>query len=168
MRAFPSHPSRSARVSHYSPVSPVSPQMWMIGVDNGVDNDRFTVRSGSLVRLSPCVDPLWIPTARRGSIHAYPCVGKPATCGDAGSSRLPSPDPHNPVSHRPQQLPRLKVAPSARRGSPSTLSPSPTTTTREIHSLFTHRLRAAGGGYLPYCLSPTGQCAWQTPSGGRP
>lgn len=163
-----SHPPQGARAPRYSPVSPTSPQMWMTAVDIVVDIRRFGVRSVSFVRLSPCVDALWIPTDHARGTASRRCVQVRSECGRSRGVKFPSPDAHIRDSRHPQRLPRRHMAYSPRKGTPSTLSPLPTTMTTDIDQLFTHRLRAAGGGYLPYCLSPTGQRAWRTPSGGRP
>ena len=163
-----SHRSHGSRMSHYSPVSPGSPQMWMMLVDYGVDNRLLGVRSVSFVRLSPSVDPLWIPTYRRDVSQGASCAQQRTTCGGLRSPRRPSPKTHNLAVNHPQGLPSRKAACSSRKDAPSTISPRPTTMTTDIDPLFTHRLRAAGGGYLPYCLSPTGRRVWRTPSGGRP
>lgn len=164
----PSHPSQEQRVPRHSQLSPVCPHVWMKPVDSLVDSRWKGVRSAPFVRLSPCVDPLWIPTTRRHVHDRGACAQNQITCG--GSQRLPrlSPSPHSRTLSRPQPLPSREVPPTSQKGAPSTLSPRPMTTTTDIDPLFTHRLRTAGGGYLPYCLSPTGQRAWRTPSGGRP
>lgn len=77
-----SHPSHKHRCPHSSRISPVSPQMWIMTVDNNVDNPYSGVRIASNVRLSPSVDQLWTtgdvahPRTTRACGYTAPCCAR--------------------------------------------------------------------------------------------
>lgn len=149
--------NNSSLSSHTSPqpqISPSSPQMWMEHVYKGVDNSHLSVRFGVSVRLSPSVDHLWMKFGQLPGSPGHCCAYSRGLCGRRTtlSSLSPRPPLRSPMAST--RHPHPESAYSRGGSTSSTLSPSPTTTTRQNYRGFSHHLHAVVGGQLPYPRDP--------------
>ncbi len=140
-------------LSHTSPqpqISPSSPQMWRKLVYKAVDNSHLVVRFGVCVRLSPSVDHLWMKASQIPDSHGQGCAYSLGVCGRRTPPGALSPSPPQGSRVASTHHPQASGSHSRGRTTPSTLSPSPTTTTTRNHQGFFHHLHRVGGGQLPY------------------
>jgi len=146
-----SHPNHPKLSNQSCVLSPSSPQMWMLGVNKGVDNCVLDVRFAVSVHLSPPVDEMWTISSHTPHETHHRCGEIAPAWGHVQPRRRSSPTTHTspacPHTGHPQPT--------------SVISGEPSRVVHMIHTAYDddylssplnppHNLRTTARGYLPY------------------